>query len=197
MPTSSHRSSQTSEVTTSSSRTRFGLGGRINPVIVARGLWQCAGWPLAPLFWRTQQRATIENAPAAESRCGHDTDQHLRGHREGPLAPAAARARPLVYVPNSRSASVTVIDPVTYRVIRTFSTGTLPQHVVPSYDLGTLWVANNEGNSLTPIDPTTGDDGTRVPVDDPHNLYFTPDGLFRSSSSPNGDIALIFAMRTI
>jgi YVTN family beta-propeller protein len=94
------------------------------------------------------------------------------------LAPAAARARPLVYVPNSRSASVTVIDPVTYRVIRTFSTGALPQHVVPSYDLGTLWVANNEGNSLTPIDPTTGEDGTRVPVDDPYNLYFTPDGRF-------------------
>jgi YVTN family beta-propeller protein len=94
------------------------------------------------------------------------------------LAPAAARARPLVYVPNSRSATVTVIDPATYRVIRSFSTGALPQHVVPSYDLSTLWVANNEGNSLTPIDPVTGEEGTRVPVDDPYNLYFTPDGRF-------------------
>jgi YVTN family beta-propeller protein len=94
------------------------------------------------------------------------------------LAPAAVRARPLVYVPNSRSATVTVIDPGTYRVIRSFPTGTLPQHVVPSYDLGTLWVANNEGNSLTPIDPVTGEDGTRVPVDDPYNLYFTSDGRF-------------------
>jgi YVTN family beta-propeller protein len=92
------------------------------------------------------------------------------------LAPVAARARPLVYVPNSRSATVTVIDPVTYQVIRSFSTGALPQHVVPSYDLGTLWVANNDGNSLTPIDPATGEDGPRVPVDDPYNLYFTPDG---------------------
>jgi YVTN family beta-propeller protein len=94
------------------------------------------------------------------------------------LAPMALRARPLVYVPNSRSASVTVIDPLTYRVVRTFSTGALPQHVVPSYDLGTLWVANNDGNSLTPIDPATGQDGVRVAVDDPYNLYFTPDGLF-------------------
>src|SRR6202048_3806566 len=93
------------------------------------------------------------------------------------LAPAAARARPLVYVPNSRSATVTVIDPATYQVIRSFSTGSLPQHVVPSYDLGTLWVANNEGNSLTPIDPATGEEGTRVPVDAPYTLYFTPDGL--------------------
>ena len=97
---------------------------------------------------------------------------------ENALAPAAARARPLVYVPNSRSATVTVIDPGTYRVIRSFPTGTLPQHVVPSYDLGTLWVANNEGNSLTRIDPVTGEDGTRVRVDDPYNLYFTPDGRF-------------------
>ena len=94
------------------------------------------------------------------------------------LAPAAARARPLVYVPNARGASVTVIDPVTYRVVRTFATGTTPQHVVPSYDLRTLWVANNDGNSLTPIDPVTGQDGPRVPVDDPYNLYFTPDGRF-------------------
>ena len=100
------------------------------------------------------------------------------------LAPAAARARSLVYVPNSRSATVTVIDPVTYRVIRSFSTGALPQHVVPSYDLGTLWVANNEGNSLTPIDPATGEEGTRVPVDDP---------LFRFTSS--GSEAVMLAVR--
>ncbi len=94
------------------------------------------------------------------------------------LSPAAARARPLVYVPNSRSSTVSVIDPATYRVIRTFSTGALPEHVVPAYDLTTLWVTNDEGNSLTPIDPTTGEPGIRVPVDDPYNLYFTPDGQF-------------------
>jgi len=120
----------------------------------------------------------IESAPAASRGAGTLPTNIYAATGKNQLAPAAARARPLVYVPNSRSASVTVIDPVTYRVIRTFSTGTLPQHVVPSYDLGTLWVANNEGNSLTPIDPTTGEDGTRVPVDDPYNLYFTPDGLF-------------------
>ena len=94
----------------------------------------------------------------------------------GALAPAAVRARPLVYVPNSRSSSVTEIDPQTYQPIRTFPTGKLPQHVVPSYDLGTLWVANNAGNSLTPIDPATGQEGSPVTVDDPYNMYFTPDG---------------------
>jgi len=94
------------------------------------------------------------------------------------LAPEAARAKPLVYVPNSRSASVTVIDPKTYQVVRTFPTGKVPQHVVPSYDLSTLWVANNASNSLTPIDPLTGQEGPQVRVDDPYNIYFTPDGKY-------------------
>jgi DNA-binding beta-propeller fold protein YncE len=94
------------------------------------------------------------------------------------LAPRAAAARPLVYVPNSHDGTVTVIDPRSYRALRTFATGALPQHVVPSYDLKTLWVANNLGNTLTPIDPVTGREGRSVPVDDPYNLYFTPDGRF-------------------
>jgi len=92
------------------------------------------------------------------------------------LAPEAARAVPMVYVPNSRSGSVTVIDPKTYQVVRTFPTGKVPQHVVPSYDLSTLWVANNASNSLTPIDPITTAEGKSVSVDDPYNMYFTPDG---------------------
>jgi YVTN family beta-propeller protein len=92
------------------------------------------------------------------------------------LAPAAARAIPMVYVPNSRSGSVTLIDPKTYQVVRTFPTGKVPQHVVPSYDLSTLWVANNSSNSLTPIDPFTAKEGQSVKVDDPYNIYFTPDG---------------------
>ena len=94
------------------------------------------------------------------------------------LAPAAARAIPMVYVPNSRSGTVTVIDPKTYQVVRTFPTGKVPQHVVPSYDLSTLWVANNASNSLTPIDPFTAKEGPPVKVDDPYNIYFTPDGKF-------------------
>jgi YVTN family beta-propeller protein len=98
--------------------------------------------------------------------------------RAGMLAPAAQRAVPFVYVPNSKDGTVTVIDPQTYRVLRTFATGALPQHVVPSYDLATLWVTNNLGNTLTPIDPANGREGPSVPVADPYNLYFTPDGRF-------------------
>jgi YVTN family beta-propeller protein len=58
--------------------------------------------------------------------------------------------------------------------------GRNPQHVVPSWDLTTLWVTNNaEGRTdgtLTPIDPVTGKPGNELAVDDPYNMYFTPDG---------------------
>jgi DNA-binding beta-propeller fold protein YncE len=81
-----------------------------------------------------------------------------------------------VYVPNSGSDTVDVIDPSTFEIVEHFVVGRLPQHVVPAYDLKTLWVANDAGNSLTPIDPRTGTPGAPVPVEDPYNLYFTPDG---------------------
>ena len=94
----------------------------------------------------------------------------------GLLSPAVTGDLYRVYVPNSGSDTVTVIDPVRYKVVGTFRVGHQPQHVVPSYDLRTLWVNNDLGNSLTPIDPRTGRPGPSVPVADPYNLYFTPDG---------------------
>ena len=98
--------------------------------------------------------------------------------RPGRLSPVVRHFRPLIYVPNSDSASVDEIDPRTYKIVRHFSVGALPQHVVPSYDLKRLWVTNDLGNSLTPIDPRNGKPGKPVRVLDPYNMYFTPDGRF-------------------
>jgi DNA-binding beta-propeller fold protein YncE len=97
---------------------------------------------------------------------------------KGELSPVVRGFRQLVYVPNSASSTVDEIDPRTYKVVREFPVGLLPQHVVPSYDLRTLWVTNDIGNSLTPIDPRTGDPGPAVPVTDPYNMYFSPDGRY-------------------
>ncbi|HGL6716361.1 YncE family protein [Burkholderia contaminans] len=98
----------------------------------------------------------------------------------GRMSAAVAGALPRIYVPNLRSNDVYVIDPATYKVVDRFAVGRSPQHVVPAWDLQTLWVANNaEGRtdgSLTPIDPKTGKPGQTVNVDDPYNMYFTPDG---------------------
>lgn len=85
-----------------------------------------------------------------------------------------------IYVPNLRSSDVYVVDPQAMKVVDRFRVGIGPQHIVPSWDLRTLWVTNNaEGRtdgSLTPIDPKTGKPGKAVMVDDPYNMYFTPDG---------------------
>ncbi|RMB84303.1 YncE family protein [Streptomyces shenzhenensis] len=98
--------------------------------------------------------------------------------RPGLLSPVAKDFQSRIYVPNTNSNTVTVIDPTTYKVIETIPVGVQPQHVVPSWDLKTLWVNNDRGNSLTPIDPRTGKAGKPVSVHDPYNLYFTPDGKY-------------------
>jgi YVTN family beta-propeller protein len=105
-----------------------------------------------------------------------DPDDVYRADRPGRLSPKVRHDPALIYVPNSGSNTVAVIDQHTRRVIRQFSTGAEPQHVTPSWDLRTLWVGNDQGNSLTPINSATGRPGRPVQVADPYNLYFTPDG---------------------
>jgi YVTN family beta-propeller protein len=96
------------------------------------------------------------------------------------FSPAVTGDLPRVYVPNLRAGDVYVIDPAAMKVVDRFKVGIGPQHIVPSWDLRTLWVTNNaEGRtdgSLTPIDPKTGKPGKPVMVDDPYNMYATPDG---------------------
>jgi YVTN family beta-propeller protein len=95
------------------------------------------------------------------------------------LSPVVRGDPALVYVPNSQSNTVDVIDQRSFKVIAHYPVGVLPQHVTPSYDLRTLYVDNDEGNSLTPIDPMTGRPrGAPIPVADPYNLYFTPGGAY-------------------
>jgi DNA-binding beta-propeller fold protein YncE len=97
------------------------------------------------------------------------------------FSPATAGALSRIYVPAIKSGDVTVIDPVTFQVVDSFKTGRNAQHVVPSWDLRTLWVTGSatpgrRDGSLTPIDPKTGKPGAIIPVPDAYNMYFTPDG---------------------
>jgi YVTN family beta-propeller protein len=94
----------------------------------------------------------------------------------GRLAPSVADIPSRVYVPNSDAGTVSVIDPATFEVIDTFHAGKMPHHVIPSWDMQTLFVLDTAGNGMTPIDPRTGQPGPRIDVADPYNLYFTPDG---------------------
>jgi YVTN family beta-propeller protein len=95
------------------------------------------------------------------------------------LTPATRGVPYRIYVPDSGGSTVTVINPATYKVIMTYQAGLNPQHVVPGYGMRTLYVTNDLANSLTPINPMTGRPaGKNIPVDDPYNMYYTPDGQY-------------------
>ena len=98
----------------------------------------------------------------------------------GKLSPATMGALSRVYVPNVKSGDLYVIDPSTFQVVDHFVIGGNPQHVIPSWDLKTLWIAGSAERKLsgilTPIDPKTAKPGTTIKVPDAYNLYFTPDG---------------------
>jgi DNA-binding beta-propeller fold protein YncE len=93
------------------------------------------------------------------------------------LSTAAQAAKPLVYVPHTKSNDVWVIDPQTFAVVARYPLGHGElQHVVPAWDMKTLYASDDRGDQLTPFDPVTGIPGKPIPVTDPYNLYFTPDG---------------------
>jgi YVTN family beta-propeller protein len=106
--------------------------------------------------------AVAELVPQAE-RAPRATRNVYAADGPNELTGAARLARLLVYVPNSQGDTVDVIDPSTYRVVRRFRVGGEPQHVVPAWDLKTLYVTNDTGNSLTTIDPRTGRPGRTIP----------------------------------
>jgi YVTN family beta-propeller protein len=107
-----------------------------------------------------------------------DANDIYSATRPGNLSPALRGFPNLVYVPNSGSNTVDVIDQHTFKIVDHFKVGRQPQHVTPAYDLKTLWVLNDQGDSLTKIDPATGKKGDTVPVKDPYNMYYTPDGKY-------------------
>ena len=156
----------------------------LSPRAAARGLWLCllaaiigsAQAPAGPAGTATPR--TVTTVPGMPPVV--DPSNLYSETVAGKLDQVIANDLPRVYVPNLQSNDVYVIDPSTFQVVDKFKVGLNPQHVVPSYDLRTLWVANNAENtkrgSLTPVDPKTGKPGKPIAVDDPYNMYFSPDG---------------------
>ena len=99
----------------------------------------------------------------------------------GHLSAAVAGVPERVYVPNIKSRDIYVIDPVSLKVVDHYGVGRAPQHIVPSWDLKTLWVTGSAESatlwgSLAAIDPRTGKLAETLPIEDAYNMYFTPDG---------------------
>jgi YVTN family beta-propeller protein len=123
-----------------------------------------------------QARPATTEAPLPGMPAVLDLQDIYAADQPNKLSSTVQRFPSLVYVPNSESASVDVIDPATLKIVDHFLVGQQPQHIVPSYDLRTLWVLDDKGNNLIKIDPATGKKGQVVPVRDPYNLYFSPNG---------------------
>jgi DNA-binding beta-propeller fold protein YncE len=119
--------------------------------------------------------ATVDGMPAVL-----DSGNVYSEAGPGRFNPAVSGALERVYVPEIRANRVDVIDPATFSVADQFRAGPKPQHVIPSWDLKTLWVAGSgrrhSSGSLTPIDPISGKPGATIRVPDAYNLYFSPDG---------------------
>jgi DNA-binding beta-propeller fold protein YncE len=97
------------------------------------------------------------------------------------LSPAVKGDLSRVYSPNLITGKVDVIDPDTFKLIERLDAIPSPEHVVPSWDLQTLWVSGDityrgGHGDLMPLDPKTGKLGKPIDVPDSYNLYFTPDG---------------------
>jgi YVTN family beta-propeller protein len=96
--------------------------------------------------------------------------------RAGMLAPRVRHDPSYLYVPDSQGSTVTVIDQRTRKVVRVIPAGYLSQHVVPSYDLSTLYTNSSVADELVRINPRTAVREGTIPMPRPYNLYFTPDG---------------------
>ncbi len=93
----------------------------------------------------------------------------------GISAAAWAQSKP-IFVLNSLDASVSVVDPVGWTELRRISTGKEPHHLYLTPNEKSLIIANALGDSLTFLDPSTGEVQRTVRgILDPYQLRFSPD----------------------
>jgi YVTN family beta-propeller protein len=91
-------------------------------------------------------------------------------------ADAAKKALKPIFVLNSLDATISVIDPQTFKEIRRVPTGKEPHHLYLTPDEKSLMVANALGDSLTLLDPHTGEVQRVIDkISDPYQLRFSPD----------------------
>ena len=138
--------------------------------------------PRPHALWRPSATPPVELPPANMSMPALPDPKNVYSEI-GPsrFSPATAGALSRVYSPNLTSGRVDVIDPATFKVVDSYAAVPSPQHIVPSWDLQTLWVSGDISYtgghaSVAPIDPKTGKMGAPISVPDSYNMYFTPDG---------------------
>ena len=94
------------------------------------------------------------------------------------ILPAAALAQPKppLFVLNSLDATISVIDPVSWKETKRITTGKEPHHMYLTPDQKSIIIANALSDSLTFIDPATAEVQRTVRgILDPYQLSFSPD----------------------
>ncbi len=136
-------------------------GARVNLILRLSSV-ALAGIALAgaaSLVSPARAQAPAASAPASASAAG----------------PATALKSP-IFVLNSLDASVSVVDPGTWKETRRIPTGKEPHHLYMTPDEKSVIVANALSDSLTFIDPRSGDVQRTVRgILDPYHLRFSPD----------------------
>ncbi|KQT13623.1 YncE family protein [Ramlibacter sp. Leaf400] len=95
-----------------------------------------------------------------------------------PVLPGAAAAQTTapIFVLNSLDATVSVVDPASWKEVRRLPTGKEPHHLYMTPDEKSVIVANALADSLTFIDPRTAEVQKTVRgILDPYHLRFSPD----------------------
>jgi YVTN family beta-propeller protein len=125
-------------------------------------------------------------------------------------ADAAKKALKPIFVLNSLDATISVIDPQTFKEIRRVPTGKEPHHLYLTPDEKSLMVANALGDSLTLLDPHTGEVQRVIDkISDPYQLRFSPDmkwlitaanrldhvDFYRATPRAGGGVDLVLAKR--
>lgn len=126
------------------------------------------------------------------------------------LSASGAEAANPIFALNSLDATISVIDPVTFKELRRIPTGKEPHHLYLSPDEKSLLVANALGDSITLLDPRTGEVQRVIEgIADPYQLRFSPDmkwfvtsanrlnhvDIYRVANRPGGGFDLTLSKR--
>ena len=88
-------------------------------------------------------------------------------------------AAPLAYASNEGSASVSVIDTSTDKVVATLKIGEKPRGIALSPDGSRLYLSDQTANALVVVDTAKRAEVARVKLgDSPEAIYLSPDGRF-------------------
>ena len=164
-------------------RLSIGRTGAAVALLVGGGLVAWLGASAMPGFKSATAAAPLAAAPAVAANPAAASPAAVPAATSAPaprVVPAAAAAKVQgptpVFVLNSLDASISVIDPQTWKEQSRIPTGKEPHHLYLTPDEKSLVVANALGDSLTLVDPKTGA-VQRVIRDivDPYHLRFSPD----------------------